>query len=278
MYGVQTRADAFLKMYRILEGALEKRYAGKQRQGSSVVMDYLRDEDSEPYRYELQRLPRDPQPAFAQRGRCRRAGRGAVRERCSCRWRTITRARRLRRASAVDWGTPHDNASSALRRTTSAHRRSCTAWRRLGYSHVPVMEKGRMSRRVQRRQRVQPISKSAGSDSLDNAGRPHRPGSRTNCRTATATPRRNICSCRGNATVLQVRAAFEDRMRAQQPAERRVHHAEWQAATSRCLAMLTPWDVLRRNGQYRNEREGRITQPCRNRNAGVQRPVDGQNP
>ena len=39
MYGVQTRADAFLKMYRILEGALEKRYAGKQRQGSSVVMD-----------------------------------------------------------------------------------------------------------------------------------------------------------------------------------------------------------------------------------------------
>ena len=52
MYAMQSRAEIFLKMYRILEGTLEKRYAGR-RQSSSVVMEYLKDEDSEPYRREL---------------------------------------------------------------------------------------------------------------------------------------------------------------------------------------------------------------------------------
>jgi len=47
-----SRAEDFLKLYRILEGLLEKRYTGK-KQGSSVVMEYLRDDDSEPFRHEL---------------------------------------------------------------------------------------------------------------------------------------------------------------------------------------------------------------------------------
>lgn len=52
MNGIQSRSERFLKMYRILEGVLEKRFVG-DRQGSSVVMEYIRDPDSEPFRHEL---------------------------------------------------------------------------------------------------------------------------------------------------------------------------------------------------------------------------------
>lgn len=52
MSGAQVRSEVFLKMYRVLEGMLEKRYAGK-RVNSSVVMEYLRDDDSMPFRREL---------------------------------------------------------------------------------------------------------------------------------------------------------------------------------------------------------------------------------
>ena len=48
----ERRSEAFLKLYRQLEGALEKRYAG-QRVTSSVVAEYLRDPDSAPCRAEL---------------------------------------------------------------------------------------------------------------------------------------------------------------------------------------------------------------------------------
>ena len=47
-----TRSERFLKLYRVLEGLLDKRYSGR-REGSSVVMEYLRDDDSEPYRQQL---------------------------------------------------------------------------------------------------------------------------------------------------------------------------------------------------------------------------------
>ena len=43
-----TRAERFLRRYRVLEGLLEKRY-GESAQGS-VVFEYLHTDDSEPYR------------------------------------------------------------------------------------------------------------------------------------------------------------------------------------------------------------------------------------
>lgn len=47
------RSEAFLKLYRKLEGLLEKRYAGKRMTSGSVVMEYLHDADSAPCRSEL---------------------------------------------------------------------------------------------------------------------------------------------------------------------------------------------------------------------------------
>ena len=49
-------SEAFLQKYRILEGLLEKRYDGEKLSGPSVVMEYIRDEDSEPVRVDLDLL------------------------------------------------------------------------------------------------------------------------------------------------------------------------------------------------------------------------------
>ena len=51
--GEISRADRFLTMYRQLEGMLEKRYADRQITSGSVVKEYLRDPDSEPWRSDL---------------------------------------------------------------------------------------------------------------------------------------------------------------------------------------------------------------------------------
>ena len=47
------RADTFLSMYRVLEGILDRKYAGLGRKVSSVVMEYLQDAESEPVRAQL---------------------------------------------------------------------------------------------------------------------------------------------------------------------------------------------------------------------------------
>ncbi|MGI6172568.1 MAG: hypothetical protein ACOYI8_01570 [Christensenellales bacterium] len=48
-----SRAETFLKRYRVLEDALETRYAGRSQRRSSVVAEFLAEEASEPYRERL---------------------------------------------------------------------------------------------------------------------------------------------------------------------------------------------------------------------------------
>ena len=47
------RAETFLSMYRVLEGMLDRKYAGRENGSSSVVMRYLSDPESEPVRTQL---------------------------------------------------------------------------------------------------------------------------------------------------------------------------------------------------------------------------------
>ena len=49
----ELRSTQFLKLYRKLEGLLEKRYSNKRVSSSSVVMEYLHDPDSAPCRADL---------------------------------------------------------------------------------------------------------------------------------------------------------------------------------------------------------------------------------
>lgn len=53
---MERNSERFLKGYRILEGLLEKRYEGQKVSSSSVVMEYIRDDDSEPVRVDLDLL------------------------------------------------------------------------------------------------------------------------------------------------------------------------------------------------------------------------------
>lgn len=48
--------ELFLQKYRVLEGLLEKNYEGRRMSSSSVVIEYLRDEDSKGIRAELDLL------------------------------------------------------------------------------------------------------------------------------------------------------------------------------------------------------------------------------
>ena len=47
------RAETFLSMFRVLEGMLDKKYAGRENGSSSVVMRYIGDPESEPVRAQL---------------------------------------------------------------------------------------------------------------------------------------------------------------------------------------------------------------------------------
>ena len=49
----ESRAEQFLKLYRKLEGLLEKRYSGKRVSSGSVVIEYMHDPDSVPCRTDL---------------------------------------------------------------------------------------------------------------------------------------------------------------------------------------------------------------------------------
>lgn len=51
-----SNAELFLQKYRILEGMLEKRYEGEKVSSPSVVIEYIRDADSEPVRTDLDLL------------------------------------------------------------------------------------------------------------------------------------------------------------------------------------------------------------------------------
>ena len=44
------RAETFLSMFRVLEGMLDKKYAGRANGSSSVVVRYLGDPEAEPVR------------------------------------------------------------------------------------------------------------------------------------------------------------------------------------------------------------------------------------
>jgi len=49
-------SETFLQKYRMLEGMLEKRYEGEKLSSSSVVIEYIRDADSQPVRVDLDLL------------------------------------------------------------------------------------------------------------------------------------------------------------------------------------------------------------------------------
>ena len=133
----EPRSEQFLKLYRILEGLLERRYSGRHLSSPSVVMEYLRDADSAPCREDLD-LCREIRNLLSHNADS--AGEAIIEPSQSA----VDLLRDIvdyvqRPRLAVDCGTagdrimfahPNDSALDVIRHML-----------RMGYSHVPVRNK-----------------------------------------------------------------------------------------------------------------------------------------
>lgn len=224
-----------MQLYRMLEGMLERRYAGR-RQGSSVVMEYLRDEDSEPYRYQL--------------NVCREI-RNLLSHNADSEGDPVVEPSQgvldalediLKHVSApryaVDVGTPKEKILCAHPNDAAIevmHRMS-----RMGFSHVPVIEKGRLTGVFSVSSLFAYLEKN-GLSALND-------GAKIGALKDVLPPDRHASErylfMPSDATIWQVRAEFEDRSTRNSRLSA-VFITQTGDEEGDLLAMLTPWDVLR---------------------------------
>lgn len=230
------RSERFLNQYRVLEGLLEKRYAGKRTTSGSVVMEYLRDADSLACRADLDmcreirnllshNADEDGQPVIEPSEAVLRLLDDIV---------EYVRKPRL----AVDYGTPRDDITFAHPNDSALD--VARHMLRMGYSHVPVRDKtgfvGVLSATS-----LMHYAADHGFDGLDDG-----------LRVGDLKGLLDVRDDRGeryvflgmDATLPAVRAAFEA------PRERNsrlavVFITEDGTPNTPILAMLTPWDALK---------------------------------
>jgi len=230
------RSERFLKLYRRLEGLLEKRYSDKRVSSGSVVMEYLHDPDSTPCRADLDMCREirnllahnddvDGQPVVE-------PSEGVV-ELLSGIVDYVQRPR-----LAVDCGTPGD-------RIMFAHPNDFALdvmrhMMRMGYSHVPVRDKTGL---------VGVFSAGAlmsflGDKGFANLGDDLRIGDLKKALSVDNERTEDYLFFDPTITMTAVRKAFEKR---QGPNRRLavVFITEDGGQHSQVLAMLTPWDALK---------------------------------
>ena len=230
----QARSEMFLKMYRVLEGALEKRY-GSNGKSSSVVMEYLRDDDSEPYRYQLN-VCREIRNLLShnsdESGEPVVEPSEAVLESLLEIVNHVTRPR-----LAIEYGTPFERILCAHANDYAfdvMHRME-----KLGYSHVPVMEKGKITGVFSSGSLFGYLEK-YGLDALRSDARIGQLKDQLDIQLRGA---RRYLFMPEDATIIQVRNAFE--MRHEKNARTSVVFITKKGTQDEpLLAMLTPWDAL----------------------------------
>ena len=235
MYGNHSRAENFLRMYRILEGILEKRYTGK-RQSSSVVMEYLRDDDSEPIRHELN-VCREIRNLLSHNADDE--GEPLVEPSESI---LISLQNILEHVSApkyaVDYGTPREKilwAHPNDRVIDVMHRMA-----KNGFSHVPVMEKGNIIG-VFSAGSLFSCLEQQGLAALNNSSRISQV---RDCLNVNNHGAEKYLFMPEDTTIYHVRAVFERRSeRNSRPSA--VFITKKGNQDEPLIAMLTPWDVLK---------------------------------
>ena len=235
MFGAESRAETFLKLYRVLEGALERRLEGR-RQGASVVMDYLRDEDSEPFRSQLN-LCRDIRNLLSHNAD--ESGEPVVEpsEAVLASLREILEYVSAPRY-AIECGTPQERILCAHPNDLAIevmHRMS-----RQGFSHVPVVEKGQLNGVFSVGSLFSYLERQ-GFDGLDDS---IRIGQLKDALDVDSHGPEKYRFMPRDATMQQVRAAFEERpgRNSRLSAVFITEHGDRQEPL---LAMLTPWDALK---------------------------------
>lgn len=234
--GLQRRSDRFLMQYRVLEGLLEKRYADRKTASGSVVMEYLHDADSTPYRAGLD-LCREIRNLLSHN--VDQSGMPVVEpseDTLGLLDEIVEYVRRPRLAR--DYGTPGD-------RITFAHPNDSALdvirhMQRMGYSHVPVRTRDGLVGVFSAAGLMRFVDE-VGFDRLSDDVHV---GDLKNALDISRERNEKYLFMNKDATLTAVRAAFEA------PHERNsrlsvVFITEDGTPRSDVLAMLTPWDVLK---------------------------------
>lgn len=229
-------AEQFLREYRRLEGLLEKRYVGRKLSSGSVVMEYLRDPDSEPCRTELDLcreirnlLTHNPEaggepvviPSMAVLESLRGIVEHVQRPRLAAEHGTP--------GDRILFAHPNDSALDLMRRMA-----------RLGYSHVPVRDRTGLLGVFS----AGSLFVFLGRKGLDGVDDDLRVGDLKGALGFNDERSERYQFLPADATLLTVRDAFEKH-------DERNHRlaavfvTEDGTPAGRILSMLTPWDVLR---------------------------------
>lgn len=231
-----SNSERFLMIYRALEGALEKRYAGRRMSSSSVVMEYLHDPDSNPYRTELD-LCREIRNLLSHNAD--KDGRPVV-EPSDDIIDTLREIHNhvLRPRAALDYGTPGEKIMFA--HPNDLARDVMRSMLRRGFSHVPVRERGRLIGVFSAGSLFMHLEKNG----LNAADDDLRIGELKDALDFGDDRNEKYMFLPEDATLLTAKDAFEKR------AERNnrlavVFITRDGTRNSEILGMLTPWDVLK---------------------------------
>lgn len=228
-------AELFLQKYRILEGLLEKRYDGHKMSSSSVVMEYIRDPDSEPVRVDLD-LIREIRNILSHNADSK--GEAVVQPSQSMLRRLdeiIAHVKRVR--AAKDYGTPAERIMSAhLNDNVLCVMRNM---QKNGYSHVPVIHKGAFAGVFSVKCLFDYLAKNGLESLKDDA------------RIADFAEALRMDSHAGerylfvaeNASIITVRSAFES-VREKNRRLSMVFVTKSGSPDETIIRMISPWDVL----------------------------------
>lgn len=228
-------SEIFLQKYRMLEGLLEKRYEGQKISSSSVVIEYIREDDSEPVRVDLD-LMREIRNILSHN-----AGRSGapVAEPSD---ETIQRLEDIiayvkRPHCASDFGTPAERIFSAHPgdRIFSVMK----TMHKFGYSHVPVQDCGGVAGVFSTRCVFEYLAEN-GMDSLDENARISDLGDRIRLDRKTGERYMFVSE---DTSIVTVRRAFQ-RYTERNRRLGAVFVTRNGMPGEELICMLTPWNVL----------------------------------
>lgn len=234
---MQSRAEIFLKLYRILEGELERRFSGR-REGSSVIMEYIKDEDSAPFRRELN-MCREIRNLLSHNADDEGAAvvepSQSVLESLEAILEHVTSPK-----LALDWGTPCDRILWA--RSDNLVINVMHTMMKRGFSHVPIMENGHVIG-VFSISSLFSFLERKGLGSIDNRAQIGQIADALNVERHGAD---RYCFMNAKATINQARHAFESRGERNSRLSA-IFITDDGTPSGELLAMLTPWDLLKKS-------------------------------
>jgi len=231
----ELNSERFLQKYRILEGLLEKRYEGERVSGSSVIIEYIRDADSEPVRVDLDLL-REIRNILSHNADSDGAAvvepSDEMLERLE---RVIAYIKQPRQAS--QFGTPADRILSAhLNDSVYAVMRSML---KNGYSHAPVRDRGGVAGVFS----VKSVFNYLAENGLESLDRDMRIGDLGEYIRCDRNSGERYTFVPADTSIISVRRAF----RSHNEKNRRlsvVFVTQNGSMNEDLICMLTPWDVL----------------------------------